>query len=273
MSSQRHRLRLAEKRRFTRTVNRDRLALSNLFPACSNTTILQVEASIENINEVSVTECLNDPDYFQCVSTSSSDTSDAANCETDLNVKDFDCREVNGSDLEATVDFVVRENFNDSDVNETIINSPSFFTWLSKWAVEFGVNHAQVNGLLILLRSHGCHSDLPCDACAPLKTPRKVFLEEMHPGEYYHFGLLSVLRSVCSGIPLPAQNLNIELAQMAYRFLETAATANFERFSTLFAMLEPSFGNLSSSEFIMERKNQLNVQIISYNVSLEEHVR
>lgn len=146
---------------------------------CSNTNIDQ-QAHFGNLNEVSVAECSEccSPDPLQCC-TSPIDSDTVIfnrNFETSSEVSDSDESDVIDSHLQVSVDDVF-EYCNDIDIIETVVSSPSFSTRLSKWAVECGVNHAQVNGLLAVLRSHECHSDLPCDARTLLKTPRKVSVE------------------------------------------------------------------------------------------------
>jgi hypothetical protein len=55
----------------------------------------------------------------------------------------------------------------------------------------------------LFFKSHPCHSNLPVDARSLLKTKRNVSLIPMHPGEYYHFGLLNGLKGAIDKKCLP----------------------------------------------------------------------
>ena len=87
----------------------------------------------------------------------------------------------------------------------------TFREQLAAWAVQPGVLHVHVNGLLEILRTHPCHSDLPTDVRTLLKTPRKVQLTKMHPGEYFHFGILAGLEQVFSLIVFPPHTFFLEI--------------------------------------------------------------
>jgi hypothetical protein len=71
---------------------------------------------------------------------------------------------------------------------------------LAKWYCENNVNHSQMKSLLTILREHPCHSSLPKHPRTLLNTPRVTIVQNMPPGEYYHFGLktglLQTLHSV-----------------------------------------------------------------------------
>ena len=92
-------------------------------------------------------------------------------------------------------------------------NDPAltFREQLANWAVLPGVHHVHVNKLLSILKSHPCHSSLPSDVRTLLKTPRKVQLTKVHPGEYYHFGVLSGLLNVLSLTSLPPVSFSVEM--------------------------------------------------------------
>ncbi len=87
----------------------------------------------------------------------------------------------------------------------------SFREQLASWAVLPGVCHVHVNKLLTILRSHPCHSNLPTDVRTLLKTPRKVNVQKMHPGEYFGFGILVGLQSVLSIVVDQLKSLSIEI--------------------------------------------------------------
>lgn len=103
----------------------------------------------------------------------------------------------------------------DSDV--FLVETPlSFREQLASWAVLPGVFHVHVNKLLAILKTHPCHSDLPSDVRSLLKTPRKIAIKKMPPGEYFSFGVLAGLRTVLSFISFPpateSESIYIEIA-------------------------------------------------------------
>ncbi|KAK4006643.1 hypothetical protein OUZ56_011801 [Daphnia magna] len=101
------------------------------------------------------------------------------------------------SEEDVTVDHFHEEQpnvvLNSCDVEESDL---SFRDKLASWAVLPGVKHVHVNKLLALLRTHSCHSDLPSDVRSLIGTPRVVVLHEVHPGHYYHFGVVKAIFSV-----------------------------------------------------------------------------
>ena len=98
----------------------------------------------------------------------------------------------------------------DENTDIAVEQSLSFREQLASWAVLPGVFHVHVNQLLSILRSHPCHSDLPKDVRTLLKTPRKVHVQKMHPGEYFGFGILSGLSNVLS-LAVHFESLSIEI--------------------------------------------------------------
>ncbi|XP_064465345.1 uncharacterized protein LOC135376812 [Ornithodoros turicata] len=94
-------------------------------------------------------------------------------------------------------------------------NTNDFCTRLRIWSVETGVTHSQLTGLLNILHTHPCFSNLPRSARTLLKTPRaSPDFQDIHPGKYHHFGLASGLRYVLkNALSLPdilLLNVNID---------------------------------------------------------------
>ncbi len=79
----------------------------------------------------------------------------------------------------------------------------TFRQQLASWAVLPGEKHVHVNELLKILRTHPCHIDLPYDVRTLIRTPRVVRVTKVHPGLYYHFGILTGLKSVLKLISFP----------------------------------------------------------------------
>ena len=94
---------------------------------------------------------------------------------------------VENSDSELSDEFV---DFNEIDDEFLMIEqqpAQTFKEKLASWGVDCRISHIHVNKLLSILKSHPSHSDLPVDVRTLFKTPRKVTLIHMHPGEYFNF--------------------------------------------------------------------------------------
>lgn len=68
-------------------------------------------------------------------------------------------------------------------------SNASFAERLRQWSLKEHIPHTALTGLLGILRSHHCFSELPSSARALLSTPRVALVEQMEPGQYCHFGL------------------------------------------------------------------------------------
>lgn len=98
------------------------------------------------------------------------------------------------------------DDFEEEQVN-VVINSSDFeesdlsFRYkLASWAVLPGVKNVHVKKLLALLRTHPCHSDLPADVRSLIGTPRIVVVHEVHPGHYFHLGIVKGLNIVLNDV-------------------------------------------------------------------------
>lgn len=60
---------------------------------------------------------------------------------------------------------------------------------LHEWCVKNKITHSSATDLLKILKKHSCFSSLPSDARSLVKTPRKINIIDLEPGEYCHFGL------------------------------------------------------------------------------------
>lgn len=60
---------------------------------------------------------------------------------------------------------------------------------LHKWYVKNKITQRSATDLLKILKQHQCFSSLPSDARSLVKTPRKIKVVDLDPGEYCHFGL------------------------------------------------------------------------------------
>lgn len=71
---------------------------------------------------------------------------------------------------------------------------------LAMWSVEYNINKSAVNKLLLILNEHqfsqNVDKDLPKDSRTLLKTPRYTVVDQVLPGEYYHFGLENGIKNL-----------------------------------------------------------------------------
>lgn len=114
----------------------------------------------------------------------------------------------NSNYSEESNDVLENENINDSnfDINEiiNIVNSPrsdnliddssSFISWLQEWVLRNRISHVALNELLTRIKPK--YPALPLDACSLLKTPRKVNVQNVRSGQYYHFGLSNCIKQL-----------------------------------------------------------------------------
>ncbi|KYN04984.1 hypothetical protein ALC62_04129, partial [Cyphomyrmex costatus] len=67
---------------------------------------------------------------------------------------------------------------------------------LQEWAIKNRISHVALNELMTGLKFK--YSELPSDARSLLKTPRKVNVRDVKPGQYYHFGLHNCVTQLLS---------------------------------------------------------------------------
>lgn len=82
-------------------------------------------------------------------------------------------------------------NDNNDNANNVQKNDDNLFTPenLAIWALDHNVPCNTLKNLLHIVKTHSCHKDWPSDPRTLLNTMRKVKIENMPPGHYFHFGL------------------------------------------------------------------------------------
>lgn len=70
---------------------------------------------------------------------------------------------------------------------------------LRKWALTHNIPHMAMKDLLAVLDKNGIE-DLPKDPRTLLKTPRRVSIQEMGSGEYWHYGLAKSIQNAFGSI-------------------------------------------------------------------------
>lgn len=108
-------------------------------------------------------------------------------------------------------------------------------TQLGVWAVNEKISHNSLRKLLDLLKFVPSLSTvLPSDPRTLLQTAKRTDIREVFPGEYYHFGLASSIRTVCDRI----ENLTVD---------DIAIAVNIDGvplFKSSSAVLWPILGNI-----------------------------
>lgn len=72
--------------------------------------------------------------------------------------------------------------------------------WLQEWALKNRISHVALNELMTGIKYK--YPKLPSDARSLLKTPRKVNVQNVTPGQYYHFGLSNCVEQLLSRYPV-----------------------------------------------------------------------
>lgn len=98
-------------------------------------------------------------------------------------------------------------SINSKIVEPTKNNHKSLADQLGFWALDFNVRKIAVTALLNILRSNGLNF-LPKDARTLLSTPRKVCIENVAGGKYWHNGIRKALSSIFYAI---TNEISIEL--------------------------------------------------------------
>lgn len=80
---------------------------------------------------------------------------------------------------------------------------------LAQWVVSSQVTRESCNGLLRLLRKHGCQ--LPKDKRTLVKTPRSVNISQKCGGQYVYFGIEKALHTVACGGLGCSSVLNVQI--------------------------------------------------------------
>ena len=91
-------------------------------------------------------------------------------------------------------------------------DSSSFVPSFQEWATKNRISHITLNELITGLKSK--YPELPSDARSLLKTPRKVNVQDIRPGQYYHFGLSNCVKQLLSrysGQHLQSIRVNINI--------------------------------------------------------------
>lgn len=87
----------------------------------------------------------------------------------------------------------------------------SFIQQLAKWSTDFGITHAALNSLLVILNS--IDIDVPRDARTLLATPKQTEIKCLAGGQYHHHGILNALNTAFRlfGTPVHTDTLTLHI--------------------------------------------------------------
>lgn len=155
----------------------------------SNNSILN-NNNVENNNELSYEDCDNSQhnDYNDL----EREREDSSNYNSDSDPDDRIPTE--------HINFV--NNFEFTNTNNDSPNS--IISWFQEWSIKNNITHVALNELISRIKPK--YPELPKDARTLLGTPRKVNIDVVAPGHYYHFGLSNSIETLLSRCPF--QNLH-----------------------------------------------------------------
>lgn len=90
-------------------------------------------------------------------------------------------------------------------------NSDNFSQFMTKWATQFSICHVALNPLLSAINKYFGTNLLPSCSRTLLNTPRKLNIENIEPGSYFHFGVSDAVTKLLNKYKLinSLQSVNI----------------------------------------------------------------
>lgn len=146
----------------------------NLMPLLRNTPLISSN-NLENNNDLSYQDC-ND---FQHINNDYNNLEDTSNYNSDSDPDDY---------IEH-VNFV--NNFESTNSTD---DSPNSISWLQEWAIKNNITHIALNELISNIKAK--YPELPRNARSLLGNPRKINVDVVAPGHYYHFGLGNCIKTL-----------------------------------------------------------------------------
>lgn len=81
--------------------------------------------------------------------------------------------------------------------------------WLQNWAIKNHISHVALTELITRIKSK--YPELLTNARTLLRTPRKINVQSIPPGYYYHFGLRSCIEELVSRYSENLQSIQINV--------------------------------------------------------------
>jgi hypothetical protein len=130
-----------------------------------------------------------------------------SNRSTDVNI-DCEIKVINESNSDDQVIY----NANTESNNFYSDDCLNFLPWLRDWAIGNHISHVASTELMTRVKPK--YPELPTDARSLLKTPRKINVQSIPPGYYYHFGLRDCIEELVSryfeNLPSIRVNVNVD---------------------------------------------------------------
>ncbi|XP_032689242.1 uncharacterized protein LOC116852726 [Odontomachus brunneus] len=157
----------------------------NIFVASSN--------NFENNNEVRYVEY--------------NDSYDTYNIHNDLEVLNTNSDTDSKNQIEDVSNYISDSDSNDHmehinctnncrSTNITDDSLASLLFWLQEWTIKNNITHVALNELMCRIKPK--YPELPKDARTLLRTPRKINVDVVTPGHYYHFGICNYIEKLLS---------------------------------------------------------------------------
>lgn len=186
---------------------RETSLLRNSFPNSKNSTnipsLLEDHEKSYKLRNLSLTQYLgnNNELHDEDSSHSTSVNIDRNNVENISN-NTFKIKVMNVSNNTLEIKVMNGSNFNDEvidNVNTESNNldsdgSSNFLLWLQNWAITNNISHVALTELMARVKHK--YPELPTDARSLLKTPRKINVQNISSGYYYHFGLRNCIEKL-----------------------------------------------------------------------------
>jgi len=134
---------------------------------------------------------------------------------TNININRNDVE--NASNDISEIEIINRSNSNDKIIdnvntesdNLDFNDSSNFLPWLQNWAIKNHISHVALTELMIRIKPK--YPELSTDARSLLRTPRKINVQSIPPGYYYHFGLRNCIEELVSRYSENLQSIQINV--------------------------------------------------------------
>ncbi|KYN00591.1 hypothetical protein ALC62_08633 [Cyphomyrmex costatus] len=101
------------------------------------------------------------------------------------------------------------DNANTESDNLDSDGSSNFLLWLQNWAIKNDISHVALTELMTHIKPK--YAELPTDARSLLRTPRKINVQSIPPGYYYHFGLRNCIEKLVSRCSKNLQSIRVNI--------------------------------------------------------------
>lgn len=119
--------------------------------------------------------------------------------------------------IDCEIEVMNENNSNDEVIYNANTESNNFYSddclnflpWLRDWAIRNHISHVALTELMTRIKPK--YPELPTDARSLLKTPRKINVQSIPPGYYYHFGLRNCIEELVSRYSENLQSIQVNV--------------------------------------------------------------